>query len=70
MAARARSRAACGGGEHARQSESTYAQQVDVTSKIVVHNRLRDGSLENVTCSLGTDPAKISAWRGKFELSC
>ena len=44
-AARARSRAACRGGERARRSESTYAQLVDMMSRIVAHNRLHDGSL-------------------------
>ena len=63
-AARARSRAACGGGERARRSESTYAQQVDMMSRIVAHNRLRDGSLENATCARGTNRAKFG-WRGK-----
>ena len=46
MAARARSRSACGSGERARRSERTYAQQVDMMSRIAAHNRLRDGSLE------------------------
>ena len=53
--AHARSRAACGGGERARRSESTYAQMVEMMSRIVAHNRLRDGSLENATCARGTD---------------
>ena len=43
---------------NARRSESTYAQQVNMMSRIVAHNRLRDGSL-------GTNRAKFSAWRGK-----
>ena len=64
-AARARSRAACRGGERARRSESTYAQLVDMMSRIVAHNRLRDGSLENATCARGTNQAKLDAWRGK-----
>ena len=50
---------------NARRSESTYAQQVNMMSRIVAHNRLRDGSLENVTCSRGTNRAKFSTWRGK-----
>ena len=53
---------------NARRSESTYAQQVNMMSRIVAHNRLRDGSLENATCARGTDPAKISACRGKSRL--
>ena len=44
-AARTRYRATCGGGEDARRIESTYAQRVDMMSRNVVHNRLRDGSL-------------------------
>ena len=44
-AARARYRATCGGVEDARRIESTYAQQVDMISGNVAHNRLRDGSL-------------------------
>ena len=40
----ARSRAACGGSERARQSESIYAQLADMVSRIVAHNRWRDGS--------------------------
>ena len=64
-AARARSRAACGGGERARRSESTYAQLVDMISRIVAHNRLLDGSFANATCARGTDQAKLNAWWGK-----
>ena len=72
-AARARSGAACGGGERARQSDSTYAQLVDMMSRIVAHNGLRDGSTrpargepteqkstrrgENLDCSV--DPARF-----------
>ena len=67
-AARAGSRAACGGGEWARRSESTYAQQVDMISRIVAHNRLCHGSLDNATCARGTDWAKLNAWRGKSRL--
>ena len=59
---RVRSRAACGGGERARQSKSTYG---DMMSRIVVHNRLRDGSLQNAICARGTNRAKLNAWRGK-----
>ena len=66
-AARARSRAACGGGERARRSESTYAQLVDMMSRIVAHNRLRDGSLENATCVWGTNRAKLNVWRGNLD---
>ena len=33
---------------------NTYAQQVNMMSRIVVHNRLHDGSLINATCALGT----------------
>ena len=51
-----------GGGERAHRSESTYAQQVDMMSRIVAHNRLRDGSLENATCARGTNRAKLNAW--------
>ena len=47
MAGVARSRAAYGGGERARRSESTYAQLVDMMSRIVAHDRLGDGSLKN-----------------------
>ena len=50
------------------RSESTYAQLVDMMSKIVAHNRLRDGSLENATCAWGTDRANLNAWRGKSRL--
>ena len=32
-------------------AESTYAQLVDMMARIVAHNRLRDGSLENATCA-------------------
>ena len=64
-AALARSRAACGGGERARRSESTYAQLIDMMSRMVAHNRLRDGSLENATCALGTDRAKLNESMGK-----
>ena len=64
----ARSRAAYRGGERARRSESTYAQLVDMMSRIVAHNRLSDGSLENATCARGTDRAKLSASRGKSRL--
>ena len=39
-AARARSRAACRAGERVRRSKSTYAQLVDMQSRIVEHNRL------------------------------
>ena len=69
--ARALSRAASGGGERAHRSESTYVQLVDMMSRIVTHNRLRDGSFENATCARGTastDPAKLSVWRGKSRL--
>ena len=65
---RARSCAACGDGERARRSENTYAQQVDIMSRIVAHNRLRDGSLENATCARGTNRAKLNGWRGKSRL--
>ena len=47
-ASRTVSRTACGSGEHARQSESTYAQLVDMMSRVVAHKRLRDGLLENL----------------------
>ena len=67
-AARARSRAACGGGERARRSESTYSQLVVMMSRIVAHKRLRDGSLEKATCAPGTDRAKTNACRGKPRL--
>ena len=63
--------ATCGGGArgptlhvavaNARTEVSTYAQQVDMMSRIVAHNRLRDDSLENATCAQGTVPAKFSA---------
>ena len=57
-ASRTLSRAACGGGEHARQSESTYAQLVDIMSRVVAHKRLRDGLLENGSCVQGTNWAQ------------
>ena len=69
MAARARSRASCGGGERARRCESTYAELVDMMSRIVAYNRLRDGSLENATCARGTGGAKLNEWRGKSRIS-
>ena len=56
---RAGSCAASGGGERARRSDSTYAQLVDMISRIVARNRLRDGSLENATW--GTDRTKLTA---------
>ena len=67
-AARARSRAACSGGERARQSDSTYAQRVDMMSRIVTHNRMGDGSLENTTCARGIYRAKTNQGRGKSRL--
>ena len=33
-------------------------------SRIVAHNRLRDGSIENATCARGTNRAKLNGWRG------
>ena len=60
---RARSCAACDCCERARQSESKYAQLVDMMSRIVAHNRLRDGS--NATCARGSDRADLNVWRGK-----
>ena len=60
---RARSRSACGCGELARQSESTYAQLVDIMSRIVAYNRWRDSSLENATCALGKDQANLNVLR-------
>ena len=71
MAARARSRAACGGGERARRSETTYEQQVDMMSRNVAHNRLRDGSLENATCALGSSgnrPSKNQRMEGEISI--
>ena len=65
VAARALSRAARGGGERTRRSESTYAQLVDMMSRIVARNRLRDGSIENATSQRGTNRAKLNAWRGR-----
>ena len=66
----ARSRAACGCGERACRSEGTYAQLVNM-SRIVTHNRLPDGSLENKICTWGTNKAKLNLWRGKSRLfSC
>ena len=57
-------------------SESRHAQLVDMMSSlegsypsrltmIVTHNRLRDGSLKNVTCAWETNKAKLNMWRGK-----
>ena len=40
---------------NAPEEVSTYAQLVDMMPRIVTHNRLRDGSLINDTCVLGTD---------------
>ena len=54
-AARAQSCAACGCSECVRQSESTYAQLIDLMSRIAAHNRLCDDSLESATCALGTN---------------
>ena len=48
------SSAACGSCKSVCQSESTYAQRVDLMSRIVTHNRLRDDSLENATCARRT----------------
>ena len=65
------SHAAYGCCKRALQSESMYAQLVDVMStlsRIVTHNRLLDGSLENVTCARGTNHVKLSAWRRKSGL--
>ena len=50
-AARARPRAACGGGEGACRSERAHAQLVDIISRIVGHNKLCDGSPKNSTCA-------------------
>ena len=59
------SHAACGCCKRARQSESMYAQLVNVMSRIITHNRLRDGSLENTTWARGTKQVKLSAWSKK-----
>ena len=55
-------------GERVRQSESMYTQQVDKMSRIVAHNRLCDGSLENTTCARGTDQPKLNGWREKISI--
>ena len=64
-AARAQSRAACGGDDCARRSESTDTKLVDMMSRIVARNRLRDGSIENAACAGGTNRAKLNAWMGR-----
>ena len=64
--AHALSCAALGCSEHAGRSESTYAQLVDMMSRIVAHNRLLEVSLENAICLRGTNRAKLNAcvaWR-------
>ena len=53
---------ACGGYERACQSESTYAQLVNMISRIVGDNRFRDGSLEN-------RPARAKPQRVEGEIS-
>ena len=62
---------ACGCCERAHQSESTYAQLEDMTlmSRIVAHDRLREGSLENATCARGTRNRQSKPQRVEVEIS-
>ena len=54
---------------NARAEVRAYSQLVDMMSRIVAHNMLRDGSLENATCARGTDQAKLNAAGGNLDCS-
>ena len=49
----------------AKARAKVNAQLVNMISRIVVHNRLRDGLLESASCSWETNLAKLNACKGQ-----